>query len=97
MEEYIDKMKTPWPQPKNMIIEHVNDMHKRPVVIGGSARLEAPYVLCKDIVQISNISHPGVIHHLYNIVIDKTIRNGVVIDAEGNQTYDGNREKPRDL
>jgi len=88
-------MKTPGCKPENVIIEHIDGMHQRPVVIGGKTvfRLKTPYAVQEYIRQVPHISYPLVIDYLLDVVVNKFIIKSVEIDCESNnQNYD-NGEK----
>ena len=65
MKKDIDQMKPPGFQAKEMIIEHVDNVHERPVVVRDERfPFETPDILGKYDRYVSDLPDPGIFHDL---------------------------------
>jgi hypothetical protein len=90
-------MKTPGLQAEQIIICHIDKMHERPVVVGGTLFFhvcgKTPDALGKDLIQVSDVPDPVVVHYLVFIIVHKPAGKGVEIDSEGDKGDNDNGEK----
>ena len=94
MEEHIHEVKTQGVKPENMVINHVNEMHERSVVIGSRRLLlETPDTLREYIRKVFKVSYPAILQHLCHIVVHEAVEQGVKIHGKGNKGDNGTREK----
>ena len=78
MEKDVHQMKSPWLKSEEMIIQHIDDMHHRPVVIGGGrVFLKLPDAFGKDLRDVFAAFNPVIPQDLAFIVIDKIIQQRV--------------------
>ena len=86
MEEDIDQMKTPGFQAEDMVIEHKNNVHQRPVVVRSVVpRKETPDTFGKYRRYVPYLRDPRIFHNLVLVVIYKKARKSVGKYGEGNK------------
>jgi hypothetical protein len=68
-------------------------VQERPVVVGADP-LKCPDIGGKYLREVPEIPDPGVLHHLGDVVIDKSIAKSVPIDKETRRDDHYNGENP---
>jgi len=93
MEKDVHQMKSPWLKSEEMIIKHIDDMHHRPVIIGGSRIFfKLPDTFGKDLRNVFNAFNPVIPKDLAVIVMDKTIKEGVEKYCKSDERYNDNKD-----
>ena len=84
MEQDVHEMEAPGCETEDIIAQHVTDVHEWPVIVGANF-LKCPDIGGKYLRDEPHLPDPGILHHLGNIVIDKSITKGVARDRAGHQ------------
>jgi hypothetical protein len=83
MKKNVDQMKTPGFQAKEIIIDHIKNVHEGPVVIRDNwPCLETPNTLGEYRRYIPYIPDPWILQYLVHIVIHKIAGKGSEINRE---------------
>ena len=87
-------MEPPRPGTEDVMNDHVDDVHQRPVVVGYDVlALEAPHAFREDVRQVLHVPDPGVLQHLHHVVVHEIVPERVEVDCEGRRGGDGGGEK----
>ncbi len=84
MKQDVYQMEPPGRKTEEMIIEHIDEMHDRPVVVGGAFSIKLPDVGQKEFGEKTDVPDPEIFYDLGVIVIYETVREGGEIDRKTN-------------
>ena len=81
MKKDVDRMKSPGPEPEQMVGKHIQDMQQRSVVIRQRRTLESPDFRRKNSGNVPEVRDPRIFQNLVFVIVNEAVKKSIGIDC----------------